>query len=286
MLESLIQNNPTLQELLPGPRHYRNGLYRAASTFVTPLAFGEFEAIAIPIALFFAVHRSSLLERSLGWAVAVGGVIGIFCSGSRGGYVGVLVSVPLFLVIWAIRNGKNNRASLAPAIVGLGGGVSFAAIAVLVMVWKRAHNIVLGGGEQAVSTQARYEQWSAGIPFIKLESDHRAWLHNGWLPYQQLNRQLFPVAYHGDGSARPFIFQRVACASDLVRSAEYLSDMSESGAVAGALACSFVAFFSNQLVLSQRENHMLIFSLLAIVVVMNYEYTRKQVPYRTASQRV
>jgi hypothetical protein len=66
----------------------------------------------------------------------------------------------------------------------------------------------------------------------------------------------------------------------------YLADMSESGAVAGALACSFVAFFSNRLVLSQRENHMLIFSLLAIVVVMNYEYTRKQVPYRTASQQV
>src|SRR6185437_14380921 len=101
------------------------------------------------------------------WAVAVGGVIGIFSSGSRGGYVGVLGSVPLFLAIWAIRNGKNNRASLAPAIVGLGGGVSFAAIALLVMVWKRAHNMVLGGGEQAGSTQARYEQWAAGIPFIK-----------------------------------------------------------------------------------------------------------------------
>jgi O-antigen ligase len=60
----------------------------------------------------------------------------------------------------------------------------------------------------------------------------------------------------------------------------FISDMSESGAVAGALACSFVAFSIYRLVLSQRENHMLIFSLLAITVVMNYEYARKQVPER------
>jgi hypothetical protein len=46
------------------------------------------------------------------------------------------------------------------------------------------------------------------------------------------------------------------------------------------VACSFIAFTTNRLVLSQRENHMLMFSLLAIVLVMNYEYARKQVPER------
>lgn len=57
--------------------------------------------------------------------------------------------------------------------------------------------------------------------------------------------------------------------------------MSESGALAGALACSFIGFFMNRLVLSQKENHMLIFSLLAIVIVLNYEHARKRVPQRT-----
>ena len=58
----------------------------------------------------------------------------------------------------------------------------------------------------------------------------------------------------------------------------YLSDMSESGALAGALACSFIGFIMNRLVLSQKENHMLIFSLLAIVIVLNYELVRKRAP--------
>jgi hypothetical protein len=54
--------------------------------------------------------------------------------------------------------------------------------------------------------------------------------------------------------------------------------MSESGALAGALACSFIGFIMNRLVLSQKENHMLIFSLLAIVIVLNYEVVRKRDP--------
>jgi hypothetical protein len=60
--------------------------------------------------------------------------------------------------------------------------------------------------------------------------------------------------------------------------------MSESGAVAGALACSFLAFATNRLVLSERENHMLFFSLLAIAIVMNYQYARKQVPEEANSK--
>ena len=60
----------------------------------------------------------------------------------------------------------------------------------------------------------------------------------------------------------------------------YLADMSESGAAAGALACSFIAFTTDRLVLSQRENHMFIFSLLAIVVFLNYEYAKARVAER------
>jgi O-antigen ligase len=60
----------------------------------------------------------------------------------------------------------------------------------------------------------------------------------------------------------------------------YLSDMSETGSLAGALACSFVAFGMNRLVLSQKENHMLVFSLLAIMIVLNYEHARQRVAQR------
>ena len=167
-LEALVENNPTLGSLVPGAiNHFRNCLYRAESAFVTSLSLGEFEIIIIPIGLFFAVYREKVFERSLGWAATVGGIIGIFCAGARGAYIGVLVSVAVFVAIWSIRKGMNNKASLASAIVGLTGVVSFAVVLGLITVWRRAHNMVLGGGDAAASNQGRYEQWLAGIPLIE-----------------------------------------------------------------------------------------------------------------------
>ena len=281
-LEALVENNPTLGTLLPGGiNHFRNGLYRAESTFVTSLSFGEFEIIVIPIGLFFALHRENAFEKSLGWAVIVGGIIGIFCSGARGAYIGVLVSAAVFITIWSIRKAMNNKASLAPAIVGLTGVISFAAVLGLITVWKRAHNIVLGGGDAAASNEGRYQQWVAGLPFIKSNPiTGHGFVNGGYVIHSSIDSYVLSLLIE-TGIPGLVFFVGLVLLPIWYGVRNSLSDMSESGAVAGALACSFIAFATNKLVLSQRENHMLIFSLLAIVIVMNYQYARKQVPQRS-----
>ena len=167
MLDALIANNPSLADLLPGPQHFRNGLYRANSTFVTPLSFGEFEIIVIPIGLFFLLHREKLFERVLGGAVAFGGIVGIFCSGSRGGFVGVIASVAVFVAFYSIRKAVSSKGSLVPAISGLLGIIGFGCVIGLIKLSHSFHDMVLGGAAQASSTDARYMQWDAGMPFIK-----------------------------------------------------------------------------------------------------------------------
>ena len=281
-LEALAENNPTLGSLLPGAvNHFRNGLYRANSTFVNPLSLGEFEIIIVPIGLFFALYREKVFERSLGWAATVGEIIGIFCSGARGAYIGVLMSVAVFIAIWSIRKGISNKASLAPAIVGLTGVVSFALVIGLITVWKRAHNIVLGGGDAAASNQGRYEQWLAGIPLIQSNPiTGHGFVNGGYVINNSIDSYVLSLLLE-TGIPGLVFFGGLVLLPIWYGLRNSLSDISESGAVAGALACSFIAFATNKLVLSQRENHMLIFSLLAIVVVMNYEYARKQqVPER------
>ena len=67
MLATMIENNPTLANLLPNPQDFRNGLFRASSTFVTPLSFGEFQIIVIPIGLFFLLHRDRLSREDSRW---------------------------------------------------------------------------------------------------------------------------------------------------------------------------------------------------------------------------
>ena len=77
--------------------------------------------ILIPIGLFFALEREKLLEKCFGWMVVFGGMVGIFASGSRGAYLGFLMSTAVFLVAWPIRRARMSRVSLAPAFVGLAG---------------------------------------------------------------------------------------------------------------------------------------------------------------------
>ena len=167
MLATMIDNNPTLANLLPNRGDFRNGLFRASSTFVTALSFGEFQIIVIPIGLFFLLHREAIFERLLGAAVAFGGIVGIFCSGSRGGFVGVFASVAVFVAFYSIRKAVSSKGSLVPAIAGLLGIIGFGCVIGLIMLSHSFHDMVLGGAAQASSTDARYLQWAAGTPFIK-----------------------------------------------------------------------------------------------------------------------
>ena len=140
------------------------------------------------------------------------------------------------------------------------------------------HVMVLGGAAQASSTQSRYDQWYAGIPYIQSNpiTGHGFGMGGSILETIQSIAICFRSSLRR-GCLGSY-FSWIARASGLVWPKNYLSDMSESGALAGALACSFIGFIMNRLVLSQKENHMLIFSLLAIVIVLNHEYARKRVP--------
>ncbi len=272
MLDTLIENNPALEELIRP--QFRNGLYRTSSSFVVPLSFGEFEIIVVPIGLFLALHRHYLPERILGWVVAIGGIVGVFCSGSRGAYLGFLASMAAFVVIWSVRKALKNRTSLTPAIVGLMGVISFAVLIALIIVWPRAHNLVLGGGMEAYSNQGRAEQWEAGMPFIASNPiTGHGFALGGYVLEQKgfLSIDSYVLSLLVETGVPGLIFFTGIMLLPIwygLRS--YLSDRSQSGAVAGALACSFIAFAVYRLVLSQRENHMLFFSLLAIMIVLKY----------------
>ena len=277
MLASMIESNPTLANLLPNPGDFRNGLFRAASTFVTALSFGEFEIIVIPIGLFFLLHREAISEKLLGAAVAFGGIVGIFCSGSRGGFVGVIVSVAAFVTVYSIRKAVSSKGSLVPAIAGLFGILSFGCLIGLLMFSHQAHDMVLGGAAQASSTDARYLQWAAGSPFIKSNpiTGHGLGLGGIIIGLGQIDSYILSLVVE-TGIPGLVFFVGLLVLPVWYGLRNYLSDVSESGALAGALACSFIGFSMNRLVLSQKENHMLMFSLLAIVIVLNYESAQKR----------
>jgi O-antigen ligase len=285
MLATMIQSNPTLSDLLPNPQDFRNGLFRASSTFVTPLSFGEFEIIVIPIGLFFLLHREKLFERTLGGAVALGGIVGIFCSGSRGGFVGVIASVAVFVAFYSIRQAVSSRGSLVPAIAALLGVIGFGCCIGAVMFSHSMHDMVLGGAAQASSTDSRYIQWAAGTPAIRSNpiTGHGFGQGGSIIGQPSIDSYILSLVVE-TGIPGLVFFLGLLVLPVWYGLRNYLSDMSEAGALAGALACSFIGFIMNRLVLSQKENHMLIFSLLAVVIVLNYEVIRKRAPQPLGDQ--
>jgi O-antigen ligase len=277
MLQELIASNPALQNLLPSPGDFRNGHYRSPSIFLSPLSYGEFNIIIFPIGLFFALHRQNTFEKCLGWALTIGAILGIFSSGSRGGWIGVLVSLAIFIAIWSIRKAVDERGSLGPAIAGLTGLVLFTVVIGLIIVWPKAHNTVLGGGVEAASTEARHIQWVIAQPFIKSNPiTGHGFVLGGYVIGSSIDSYLISLLVE-TGIPGFVFFAGMLLLPIWYGLRNYFSDMSEKGAVAGALACSFAAFTTNRLVLSERENHMLFFSLLAILVFLNYEYAKGRV---------
>ncbi len=234
MLAALIQTNPALHTLLPSPEDFRNGMFRSPSTFLSPLSFGEFEIIAIPLGLFFAAHRKDTYERALGWAVVFGGIIGIFTSGSRGGWVGIIPTVAVFVAFWSIRKAVSHRGSLGPAIAGLVGAISLVAVIGLIIVWPKAHNMVLGGGAEAGSTESRYIQWAIAMPFIKSNPiTGHGFVLGGYIINGSIDSYVISLLIE-TGIPGFVFFSGMLLLPIWYGLRNYLSDLSETGAVAGA----------------------------------------------------
>lgn len=180
-----------------------------------------------------------------------------------------------FVVIWSIRKAISNRASLAPALVGTMGAVTFAIVIALILFWPRAHNMVLGGGAEEASTQGRWVQWAAAWPLVKSNPIiGHGFVTGGFDIGSSIDSYVISLLVE-TGFPGFFFFTGMVCLPIWYGVRAYLSDLSESGALAGTLACSFIAFTFYRLVLSERENHFLMFTLLGLVVMLNYGCQQK-----------
>jgi O-antigen ligase len=212
--------------------------------------------------------------------VVIGAIGGILVSGSRGGYVGFLVSMAVFTGAWAVRKAQTDKASLAPAFVGLLAALAFGTVLMAVLFTHRGHDMVLRSGDEAASTEGRWVQWAAALPIIKTNPiTGHGFATGGADIAMSIDSYLISLLLE-TGVPGLVFFIGICCLPIWFGIRNYICDLSEFGAVAGALACSFIAFALYRLVLSQRENNMLQFFLLGLVVVAIYEYQTKNIAER------
>jgi O-antigen ligase len=137
--------------------------------------------------------------------------------------------------------------------------------------------MVLGGGAEAASTQGRWDQWHAALPVIESNPiTGHGFVTGGFDIGSSIDSYVISLLLE-TGVPGLVFFAGIVCLPIWYGARAYLTDLSETGALAGALGCSFIAFFVNRIVLSQRENNGLIFILLGVVIFLIHEYKQNYI---------
>ena len=134
--------------------------YRVRGPYIVALYFSEFLAMAFP----FFVHATAQARRVVPFlalaAATLGMIVLMYLTGARSAMVGiviVLAGYPLFIAVQ--QRAKKNRSIMGAAVV-YGYPAIAAMLALTVVFWRRAHVLILGGGQHQGSSDARAEQWA------------------------------------------------------------------------------------------------------------------------------
>lgn len=274
LLDDMLARNPALAAMY-NVSMFRNGLYRAASIFSVSLSFSEFLAMTAPISAYFILHSANWRPRLLGVVTMILIVVGLLVSGARGGYLSFVVAMPMMIVFWTIRYTKLNPSSMASAIVFcifLAGAMMLVG---LVLSSGRLTALVLGDAETAASTESRFIQWNLATPHILSNpiTGHGVGNSGDLVGYAtetgvpSVDSYIITLLVE-QGVPSLFLFFGMVAIGIWIGLRIYLTDPSKNAELAGPLACSLVAFGVYRIVLSQRENHTLLFLLIGLILVV------------------
>lgn len=282
--ETIFARNPQMLEILVREA-YRNGAFRANYIFNISLSYGEFLACCAPLILCFALSESSWRARTLAGFALLACVLGVFASGARGGYAGLAISLPFVFLVWLVRVLRARPESLAGPIVTTIFVGLVSAFVTLAIAWKPLRWKFTGGYEGAGSTAVRWEQWKLAVPKI-LANPVTGYGHgtgNSVVGYftpggvQTVDSYVITLLVDSGVPGLVFFFSAILLAAfSLVRA--YLTDRSNSTATMIGLAGALLSFASYRIVLTQTENHFLLFTLLGLSIIYLSQARLRQKP--------
>jgi hypothetical protein len=258
----------------------RHGLvaYRVKATYTTPLALAEFLALVTPFLFHFVMGRYRFLTKALAVASLPLVLFIVIQTNSRLGMVGMILAGLVYLMFWGTLRWRRHKGDLiGPAVVAAYPLIFSLAIAATFFV-HRLRVLVWGGGAQRSSNEGRAEEIKNGIPKI---------LHN-------------PIGY-GAGQSGDVLHYSSFGGSLLSVDNYYLTLALEYGVIGLALFMSMIGasiwyggryalrnvhprdresellvpitasmciFFVIKAVLSQQDNHPVVFMLMGMLVAL------------------
>ena len=268
---NLFANSEDVQRILT-PK-FRDGMFRVKVSSLTSLEYAELLSYVLPMCLYYLFENKGKTMKIVMAITILAIFYAIVVSRSRLGLVGAIVSISNYSYLLTLRLKYINKGSLlGPALLTLY-PAGLATLGILITSSTTLSNMILGGGGQTSSTNARYEMWERGIPLIAKQPILGYGLANGagvlnyrtpsgFLSIDTYILQVFLDTGLIGGFAFIFLF-----ALGIIKTSRiYInsSDDDEYGKMSAALASIFITFLIIKIVLSQAYNHTLLFLLLGI----------------------
>ena len=259
-----------LANVLGSQARTADGLYRVRGPFLNSLLFAEFLALCVPFVVHEMVTARTLWKSFVMFAAFVIIFEAILTTQSRLGLVGVVVTILAYLPLWALRRWRADKSGLlGPSIV-----LGFPVIAVVMMVAIVSSNTlsvrILGGGAAAASTESRRIQREMAVPRI---------LHNpigyglgqcgtvlGFTnPGGYLTIDSGFISTVLDIGVIGFFSFFGLCGLAAYHGARlFLQSTDRELQLGGPLAVTMIVFITIKFVLSQENNHYIVFLLIAM----------------------
>ena len=272
----LAVQDESVQRILVGAARAATGIYRVQSKFSTSLGLAEFLGLTTPFVLHFLVVSRNWIIRVAALATLPLMFVVIIATDSRLGIVGFFLSFLFYLFFWGFRRRAARKDSLMGTAVILAYPAVLLAFMASTMFVPRMSAMVWGSGAQQASTEARQEQYRAGIPMVIA----RPWGHGigrGAARLGFVNRV-------GIGTIDTYVLAvalevgipGLVCYFGMFGAAIYAGIMAVRNArdretqMLIPLVIALANFVVIKTILSQLDNHPLVFAMLGATVALVY----------------
>ncbi len=254
----------------------RDGIYRAQSTFSVSLTFAEYLGITMPIILYFIIDGRNRFLRIFSTIAYFIVSIGVYVSGSRLGVIALISAHGLYVLLWSLRRVRQKRDYLVNSAVLTIYPLAVLMFLIALAVSPRLQSSILGGhGQSQFSNEGRATQWrmSKGKILRRPVGGYGLGQSGNALGFRNPDGTLTIDSYFltllMDLGAPGLIFFLAMFLFTIFEAIKvYVYNKSHEARLAAPLAACLAVFLVIKSVLSQTDNHPVVFMLLGMTLAL------------------
>lgn len=278
--------DPTVNAILAGGARTSTGMYRVQSTFGTSLNLAEYLALTLPFVLHFIMGDYKPWVRLAGVATIPLFLDIVVATDSRLGSVGFFLAFVAYPFFWSLLRWRRLKSSLVGPAIALSYPVLFCGAVAAVLSIHKLRSKIIGNGSQNASNEGRSSQFKEGIPKI-LKHPWGYGIGMGadalgnYTPSGVLTIDSYYLSVGLEYGVIGFILYYGMLAVGIQYSAKYALNVHKHDKEYSFLIPITIAltnFVIIKAVLSQQDNHPLIFMMLGMVVALIYRLRAEGAP--------